>query len=235
MISKDITTQTKQKEDSLLSEKINIVLRKNRTTFAVIGFVVVLTIVVIGVGTYIQNSRLIKSTLALENLELDFDAWGSVEENEKKELEKTIIEKGTQIRASYPKTYAASRSAMILARLYYVRDDLDSAEASYYEAANDNLKSHLAPIALANAASMAEDRGDTEKAIEYLQRVVDDYPDAPIHGKALFSLARILEESRQYDRAIVFYLRLIERTDGTDWTKLAQSRIIQLRTLGMVP
>ncbi|MGD9938247.1 MAG: tol-pal system YbgF family protein [Clostridia bacterium] len=235
MNPKDTVAQAKTREEVRLSEKISTIIRANRTFLAVLGISLIIIVVAIGVVSYVQNDRLVKSTLALENLEVELDEWASAENDGKTEKAKIIVASAEKIRSSFPKSYAALRSGVIEASIYIDQGDFSAAETAFSNVALANPKSHLAPTALGNAAAMAEERGDNEKALEYLIKLVDTYPSAPGLGRALFSIGRLYEETRQFDKAVVFYLRLSAMESETDWTKLAQSRIIHLKSLGMVP
>ncbi|MFH2113587.1 MAG: tetratricopeptide repeat protein [Spirochaetota bacterium] len=235
MNPKDTVAQTKPKDVVRLSEKISIIIRANRTLLAVLGISLIVLVAAIGIVTYVQNDQLVKSTLGLEKLEVEFDEWASAENDDKIERAEAVIAAASKIRSSYPKFYAALRSGIIEARIYFDRGDFAAAESAYNDVALANPESHLAPTALSNAAAMAEERGDSEKALEYLLKLVDTYPTAPGLGRSLFSTGRLYEETRQFDKAVVFYLRLSAMDSETDWTKLAQSRIIHLKSLGMVP
>jgi tetratricopeptide (TPR) repeat protein len=235
MNPKDTAAQSKPKDVVRFSEKVNNLIRANRTLLAVLGIVLIVVVVAIGVVSYVQNDRLVKSTLALEKLEVEFDAWASADGENKNDRAQTVISDASRVRSLYPGSYAALRSGIIEARIYYDRGDFASAETAYRDVANANPKSHLAPSSLGNAAAMAEERGDHEKALEYLHKLIDAYPGAQGMGRALFSIGRLYEETRQFDKAVVFYLRLSAMASDSDWTKLAQSRIIHLRSLGMIP
>jgi tetratricopeptide (TPR) repeat protein len=235
MNPKDTVAQSKAKEEVRLSEKISELIRAKRTFLAVLGLSLVAIVIAIGVFSFVQNDRLLKSTIALEQLEVEFDEWTSAEAGIKPEKADVVLESAAKIRSSFPKSYAALRSGILEARIYIDKADFAAAEAAYNNVAVANPESHLAATALGNAAAMAEERGDNEKALEYLIKLVDTYPAAPGLGRALFSIGRLYEETRQFDKAVVFYLRLSAMDNETDWTKLAQSRIIHLKSLGMVP
>lgn len=235
MNPKDTVAQTQPRDAIRFSEKVSNLIRANRTLLAVLGISLVVIVVAIGIVSFVQNDRLVKSTLALENLEAAFDEWASSEGDSRKEGAQAVITKAVDLRSAYQKSYAALRSGIIEARIYLDQGDFANAEAAFSNVANTNPKSHLAPTALGNAAAMAEERGDSEKALEYLLSLVETYPAAPGMGRALFSIGRLYEEARQFDKAVVFYLRLSAMASETDWTKLAQSRIIHLKSLGMVP
>jgi tetratricopeptide (TPR) repeat protein len=235
MNPKDTVAQANTREVVRLSEKISSIIRANRTVLAVLGISLVVIVIAIGVVSYVQNDRLAKSTLALENLEVELDEWVSAENDDKTEKSKIVIDSAEKIRIAFPKSYAALRASIIEASIHVDQGDFAAAESAFSKVAIANPKSHLAPTALGNAAAMAEERGDNEKALEYLIKLVDTYPSAPGLGRALFSIGRLYEETRQFDKAVVFYLRLSAMESETDWTKLAQSRIIHLKSLGMVP
>jgi tetratricopeptide (TPR) repeat protein len=235
MNTKDTVAQSKPKDAVRFSEQVSDFMRKNRKLLAVLGIGLVVAVAAIGIVSYVQQDRLVRSTVALENLEVDFDAWASAEGEAKTRLGQTVIDNATKLRSAFPRSYAALRSGMIEAGIHIERGDFAGAEAAFSAVATANPKSHLAATALGNAAAMAEERGDNEKALEYLLKLVDSYPASPGLGRALFSVGRLYEDNRQFDKAVVYYLRLSAMASETDWTKLAQSRIIHLKSLGMIP
>lgn len=235
MNTKDTGAQAQPRDVVRFSEKANDFLRHYRTHLAVLGISLVVIVAAIGVVSYVQHDRMVKSTLTLEDLEADFEVWAAAEGDDKSERGQAVITNAAKLRTAFPKSYAALRSGIIEARILIDRGDFAGAEAAFSTVAAANPQSHLAATALSNAAAMAEERGDNEKALEYLLKLVDAYPAAPGLGRALFSIGRLYEETRQFDKAVVYYLRLSAMSSESDWTKLSQSRIIHLKSLGMIP
>ena len=216
------------------SDRLNDYLQSNRKVFLIFGIVAIALIVGIGVVSVVNNSINTSSTVALEKLEADFAAWSSATDAEKPAKSDAIIAGADALVKKYSGRYAGARALLIKAQMQVAINDLPAAEKSFAALADKYPKSHLAPVALANAASVAEDRGDQEGALKYLERFSSTYPTAPGSGRVILSIGRIHEDQKQYDKAMEAYNRLIATGTDTDWTKLAHDRIIMLKSLGLV-
>jgi TolA-binding protein len=86
-----------------------------------------------------------------------------------------------------------------------------------------------------DAAVAAENAGETDRALQLLQRVVDEYDDESAETpRALFSIARIHEQSDEVARAADTYRQLIDSYPASSWTNLARNRIISLTVQGRI-
>lgn len=215
------------------SDRLNDFLRANRKALIILGIVVIALVVFVGAYSIVAQDRLNRSTVALERLEAQFDAWTSSSEADRPGKGDSILAEADALRKSYPKSYAAQRAAVVKARILFERKDYAGAEAAFTLIADEAPASHLAPVALSNAASMAEERGDSEAALSYLTRADAKYPSAPGSARVVFSIGRVHEGMKQYDKALEAYNRLVARGDDDDWTKLARDRIIFLRSTGL--
>jgi tetratricopeptide (TPR) repeat protein len=216
------------------SDRINTFLIAHRRFFLTFGLSIVILIVAIGVVTSISRDINNKATLAMEKLESDFEAWSELPDDKKtNESSVQLIEKADILIEKYSKQYASARIAIIKAQLLFSNNDLEGAENTYAELAARLPKSHMAPVALINASSIAEDRGQADQAIVYLEKVVEKYPEAPGFDRVLLSLGRIYEQIKKYDKAKEAYGKLIASGNESDWTKLAHDRIILMKSLGL--
>jgi tetratricopeptide (TPR) repeat protein len=191
-------------------------------------------VVAIGTLTLISRDVSNKATLAMEKLESDFEAWNGMPDDKKVgDASASIIEKADLLIKKYSRHYASARASVIKAQLLFFSDDLEGAEKAYVEMAERLPESHMAPTALINASAIAEDRGQADQAIAYLEKAVEKYPSAPGFGRALLSLGRIHEQKKEYDKAKEAYGKLIAGGSESDWTKLAHDRIILMKSLGL--
>jgi len=238
MVSKEIggkaAAVASPTEQVKFSERFNSFLHANRKLFMALGVVAVVLVVGLGVYSMVSSATFAKSTVALEQLESDYEAWQKADESGKAALVPALAEKADALVSRYSKRYDGAKATMIKAELLVSSNDPAGAEKAYASIADTAPKSHLAPVALANAAAVAENRGDNEAALAYLTRADKAYPEAPGIGRVVLSIGRLNEGMKQYDKAMEAYNRLIASGIESDWTKLAHDRIILLKSLGLV-
>lgn len=228
------TSQARPSGKVKFSDHLNDFLQANRKAFLIFGIVAVVLVVGAGVVSVVNSSINTNSTLALEKLEADFASWSNAAEADKPAKSDAILAGADTVIQKYSGRYAAARALLIKAQLQVALNDLPAAEKSFASLADKYPKSHMAPVALANAASVAEDRGDQDGALKYLQRADSKYPSEPGSGRVILSIGRIYENMKQYDKALEAYNRLVATGTDSDWTKLAHDRIIMLKSLGLV-
>jgi tetratricopeptide (TPR) repeat protein len=216
------------------SERLNDFMHKNRKIFLAIGIGVLALVILLGVFSVVSSSIKQKSTMSLELLEADYLAWNETEDSDRASSVAAIIEKADVLIKKYGKQYAAARALMIKAEILHASKDLAGAEKNYYELAISFPKLHMAPVALSNAAAVAEDLGDADAALEYLLKADSMYPGYPGAGRVALSIGRIYESTKKFDKAMETYTRLISAGIESDWTKIAQDRIILLKSQGLV-
>lgn len=227
------TNPAMPEEKPSFSERLNDFLRANRVALLAVAALVVVGVVGLGVSSAINQSKLKSSTEALEKLESRFEEWAQAEEGARAGLSAELVAESDAVIARYGRLYAGLRAGFMKARLHYAASDYAAAEAAYAAVAAAGPKSHLAPVALANAAAMAEEKGDREKAISYLKEAEAKHPKAPGAARNAFNVGRLYEGMKDYKAAMSAYAALVASGQDNDWTKLARSRIIHLRALGL--
>ena len=221
-------------ENIKFSERLNDFLITHRKFFLIFGLAIILGVVAIGTVTLISKDVSNKATLAMEKLESDFESWNGLDDDKKNgDASISIIENADLLIKKYSRHYASARASVIKAQLLFSNDDLEGAEKAYVEMAERLPESHMAPTALINASAIAEDRGQSDQAIAYLEKAVEKYPSAPGSGRALLSIGRIYEQKKEYGKAKEAYGKLIASGSESDWTKLAHDRIIVMKSLGL--
>lgn len=220
-------------EDVSFAQRLNDALLSNRRILLAFGILAVAAVVAIGVISAINSRAADKATAAIEALDARYEAWSALEPAKRAGETDALVADADAVIKSYGKRYAVQRALMLKAQVYHGADDLSAAEKAYADLASRFPDSHMAPVALSNAAAMAEDRGDSDAALRYLETAETKYPDAPAIGRVVLSIGRIYEGAKRYDKAMEAYGRLVAGGTDSDWTKLARDRIIVLKSLGL--
>ncbi len=220
-------------ESVKISERVNVFLRANRIAILAVASLALAAVLVLGIASGIKQSGMTRSTIALETLEANFDSWNSSGDEDRAAKAREIIAEADALIARYPSLYAGLRSRLIKGRLLLDSKDYIGAEEAFLGIAKAGPKSHLAPVALANAASMAEERGDGEAAIAHLEKLIKEYSDSSVAHRAAFTIGRLNEAAKAYGAAMEAYAKLVAGGADNDWTKMARDRIIYLRSQGL--
>jgi TolA-binding protein len=80
--------------------------------------------------------------------------------------------------ANYKKHYLISRAYYDLSYCYEFSDDLDNAIKTLTVFENELKKSYLAPTAILRIGYLYHKKEDNEKALNYYQKVIDEYPES---------------------------------------------------------
>jgi tetratricopeptide (TPR) repeat protein len=127
-------------------------------------------------------------------------------------------------------------SGLALARSYYLSGDIHAdqknwagAEAAWAEAARAAKKSYLAPLSFFNAAVAAEERGNTQDAIDFHNSALAFGDSFPAAAKSQFSIGRLEESRGNTAGAVEAYRSLLSKWPNDPyWSNLAQSRLVVL-------
>jgi len=192
----------------------------------VVGLVVVLSI---------QNSRNEAALEAVEDLQDDFQEWSDLADEEQVAEYEALATAARAIIDGHPRTYAAARARILDARALFALERWTDAVERYLEVAELRSDTYLAPTALMDAAVALESAGETSRALELHQRIVDEYAGESAEvPRALFSIGRIHETEDRATQAADAYRRLIDDYPASSWTNLARNRIITLTVEGRI-
>jgi tetratricopeptide (TPR) repeat protein len=125
--------------------------------------------------------------------------------------------------------YPGSRAYALIAGIHGDKKEWAEAEQAWREAAKKAGKTYLAPVALFNAASAAEEQGKAAEAIALYTECLGMAELFPSSPRAQFAIGRLEEEQGNKENALEAYRSL--RTNwpnDTLWRNLAQSRIISI-------
>ncbi len=210
------------------SDRLVQFIQKNR--------IILLAVIVAGVAgvaltgavfAFLESSQK-KSIAAAEGLIARYDELRAQTDDDAKtkKIDALIAD---ALEAGKGKGFAASRSLALAGALYADKKEWSEAQKNWLAAADNAPTSYLAPIALYNAASAAEEFGDGKKALELYSRCADQYKDSfPLAARALFAVGRIDEDMKDFAAANAAYKKIIEQWPDDSWTKLAHSRILSI-------
>lgn len=209
-------------------------LQKNRKIFlaalaALIGVFVIFVIVQAALGSSREKAlgKIDEFSRRYEVLRVSLNSEEPVTEADQADLDLLLGELAafTDKNSGFP----AARAHYIIAGIYGDQKKWAEAEAEWKETARIAAKTYLAPISVFNAAVAAEERGNTDAALEL-------YTSAANYGnrffgavRAQFSIARLEEARNNTEAALEAYRNLVAQwPEDPLWANLAQSRIIAL-------
>lgn len=226
---------TKKSEITVsFSDRIVNFIQRNRKILAGILIVIFVALVGVGIGyTVLENSKK-ANIVKVADFERSYEEVRILQESsEKEEKINTLIkdlEKFAEQHTWWSK-YSGARAYMLLATIYVDRKEWPEAEKAWLKVATISPSSYLAPVALYNAATAAEERGDYLKALELYTRCAKEYEKTfPLMPRVYFSIGRIQESQKNNSEALAAYEQLVEKWPNDNWTKLARSRILMLST-----
>jgi tetratricopeptide (TPR) repeat protein len=211
-------------------------LRKNRILVLSVFGAVCLVVVGVAVGTLIKDSALKASTTRLEKLNADYEAYSGEQDAAKKaELEKAILDSAESIVKKDKRSFSAQKALAYKARIEESKKDWAAAEKDWLAIVAAAPGSYLAPVALQGAATTAEELGAADRARAAYKKLVDTYASTSVGiPHAYFALGRLAEQSKDYASALVSYQKIVSTWPDDDWTKLANDRIIFMKSKGLV-
>jgi tetratricopeptide (TPR) repeat protein len=207
-----------------MADKMAVFLTERRALVIISLIAVVLIIVAAAVWTPIRQNLIDKNAMAAEEVEDLYSQWTYAMDDDKAELEEQFLTTTEAILVKGGTSYARQRALFVRGQYYIVKEMWVEASADFTQLADDYSDSYLAPIALFNSASTMEEAGNNDMAIEFYQRVVDEYSDSA--AEALFNLARLTQEAGDNDKAREYYETLVADYSDTDWKNIAKSRIL---------
>lgn len=205
---------------------VNFIQKNRGLLFGIFGVIIITIIALIIAITLIDQTK-IRVIEQVESFSERYDTLRFEADETKKDTQLDALVNEIQSFASSHAAYAGARALNILAGIYADKKNWVEAEKAWTAIAEKLPKSYLAPAALYNAATAAEERGDFVKAIELYSKAVDTYGDEfPLAPRAYFAIGRLEETQKNSAGAISAYQKLVEKWPADSWTKLAQSRIL---------
>jgi len=214
------------KEKDNIGEKINDFIKNNRKAiFTVIGVLIFLFVALI-VFISISDSINKKAIAAVDELSARYDDLNlfNDEDYNKQDVDNLIADLKTF--AEKTNGFAGSKAWAMIGRIYSVRKNWDLALSAWLSAAKKGNNTYLAPIALYNAATVAEEQGNLEQAIDLLNQCINHKFEFPAAPHAQFSIGRLYETLGDTSSAVSAYRNVIIKwSEMPVWQNLARSRL----------
>lgn len=209
--------------------KVGAFLQAKSKVFGIISITLVILVAIFAVMLSVIDSSSVKKIAIVDNLS---KRWEAIKDQDVNSVsaERDAILTELSIYTTGIGAFSKSKALSLSAEIYAVSSDWIKAEESYFSAYKANTKSFQAPIALYNAACMAENRGDTTRALELYSLCDSLYGDSFYQmPRVLFSIARLQETLNDFSAANATYQRMLDDWPDDNWTDLANSRILAIK------
>jgi tetratricopeptide (TPR) repeat protein len=229
---------SEKNEKLTFSDRTALFIQKYKIVLFVILAVAVIGLIGLLAYSLIQGGINNASARAMDDIREKYDAYTALADGDAKKTdsEKAIFDAIDTLAKKYPSLIAAQEALMLRANMASTKEDYKTAQDYYFKAYSTGKASFVAPFALKSAASMAENDNDLAKAIEYYGIIIKDYEDKmPGISFSYFNLGRLYEEQKNYSKANETFAKMAELFPIDSWTNLARSRIIYLKSQGLVP
>jgi TolA-binding protein len=211
-----------------IPEVVGGFLSKYRVLLLLIIGGLIVAALAIGFVSYFVTQSHAKGLAAIEEISY------RLEKTPKEELDAAVADAFTSLEKYTSGTsVVGTRANLLKAELYFRDKKYEDARSAWISAAEMQKKAYTAPIAWYNAAVCSEELGDTASAVSQYEAAIA-FDDFALKTHAIFSLARIKDESGDYAGAAARYQELGDTYPDDSWTKLATSRLITLRAEGKI-
>jgi predicted negative regulator of RcsB-dependent stress response len=218
-----------KKEKRSFSDSLADFIQNNRRGLLVSMIVILVTVIGFIAGNAIRSSLREKANGAIEDFIQRYEVLViDINESEKAEDVKTLLEELDAF-AGKNSGYAGARAYSLAASVHAEQKDWVQAESAWKNSAKKAGNSYMASVSLFNAATAAEEQGETDRAIELYAQSVAHGSDFPSGARAQFAIGRLRESQGDTQAALEAYRLIPEKWAGESaWINLAQSRIILL-------
>ena len=219
-----------------ISEAVQNFITRYRIPLLIVLGTVVVVVVALFVYFEVRDNRASAAAKQLADLEETYTAWQEADDDAREQIEEEFISAFDNLTSRYSGFYAAARARFLRGNLHWQQEEWTEAATWYTAVADENEESHLASVALYNAAAAHEEAGGRPAAIEALTRLVESYSEdnAAEVPRALFSLGRLYESQESWSEAADYYRQLTEGYASSNWTNFARDRIIWLTSEGLI-
>lgn len=198
-------------------------LRNNRVWLSILTAVILLSILVVVLGTTFTNQSKDRQAEKLYALEKAYADWLDAFDADAPNPD-DIIDLFQQ--ETFPPTsYAYYRQQFLIANVYE-DSGLYSDSISYYRTASQ-AKGYFGDVAQLKTGLMQEAAGDVTSAIDTLTSLVQE-SEGPQEPRIRFTLGRLAESNNDGAQALVWYSSVVEDYNSSSWATFAQNRIIAL-------
>lgn len=223
-------SETKDKEKKTIADKISAWITKYRfVLFGLIG-VAIVAVIVVALTTGLSES--VRKN-ALNELDSIVYPLTQSSDEDLKAVQDESLPKLQQLAEKNADNVAGARAYMVIAEIYFNRQEWASAAQAWQNAASSDIDAYTAPICYYNAAACYEELSDLPNAIALYEKALAD-ENCMFVPHVLFTLGRVNEEAGNYSVAVEKYNKLTSEYPSDDWANLAKSRLIQLSIDGKI-
>lgn len=220
---------TNSDSEKTTAEKIAEAIKANSKKIILLSVIAVLALVLVGVYDAIATQRNEKALMVAEDIEDLFTQWTESAEADKAAVSGELQELIVSTLTEYKGTYAALRANYTRGLLSASEENWDESITAFLAITEEFPESYVASVAMFNAASIADQSGDTEKALSLYESIVEKYADSSADvPETLFNIGRLNEELGKAENALESYQKIVDDYSSSSWTNIAKSRIISI-------
>lgn len=130
-----------------------------------------------------------------------------------------------KLQANYPQSDYLSKTAVYMANAAHQADELDTALKMYQAMITPENSPDRIAKGLAGLAWVYHDRGENERAEEYFERILSEYPDSEIAVDAAMARAKQLEDKGEFESAARSYTLVSKNSTRIELANVARLRI----------
>ncbi len=202
------------------SEKAMVFFHNNRS--AVIGSIV--AVVVGGLSLFGYQNYQYSQVMKYEALYFNMENIAAKEAGNNPQAE--LI----KIRDQFSKGPHRNRASLLLADIYFQRNEFDKAQATYLEIINDSpVKDLNYQMANAGLAYTYEAKGDYQNAIDLFKSIIETHGKFPVF-QVYWSMARCYESKNDTSNALLILREMQIKFSGSVQAEKIENRIKQLST-----
>lgn len=214
-----------------VQKKISNFLVGNHKVLIIIGCVLLVVLLAVGIVLYTNDKKVEKQFVQIDALQSSYATLMSEDTASADYQSKvdSLIADLEALSKAGGKKYPGARAEYMLGQIAWVNEDYQQAMDAFLNAYSRMPKTYLGSLSLFNAGACAENLGDDAKAMEYYQRIWDEYgTQAAESPKALFGVARLNEKAGNTELAQATFQQLADQFPASEYAKLAQNRLILL-------
>ena len=191
--------------------------------------VIILIIIAAGAGTFYYLRVQEGKALAIQQqaLQIYQEAYRASQENpaaDKKDDYQKALGKFKESLSAYSWGRTAQVSQVFIGHCYYAMKDHDQAQAAY----SKSLEGPFRNLALNGLAYISEAKGDSQKALEYFQKNMED-PHQPYHIESMLGAARCYEALKEKPKALEIYQKALAQAPKSAMADFIRWKVSELK------
>ena len=137
-----------------------------------------------------------------------------------------IVNDFKEVEKKYPKSLAASRSALFAGNILYSQGKIKEAAQEYKKGYENRRKSYVAVLCMYNEALCYLQLEDYNKSESIYKNILSSFKKSYLIPTVNFELAQIYEAKNNVKMAKTLYNDIVKNYDWSNWKDLAEKRLI---------